>query len=498
MSESETPLSEPGSEPNVTEPARRAWSTRGFEAELALALLVPLLMGLLAASLVPWPEGRWILLGSVSLLTAFLVWLWLRRTLVLRLRRLATALASAPGRAARTGGLDRGFGELSSLAEIVAVSIERRDRLERDLDELTRLRDTLEHVSHTLETWTESEQAPQAFPTGEGPLTLALERVARSVEGRAHETRAVAGLVRETVDDAARRAHGVTAAAERQFVEATSLLTVLRELRRWSGELAQGLDAITAARRPPTALADAVIKSSDLLTAAVRAADVPLSSARAAAMRLAESVALHTAVADDARVATVENAAAALAGIEEAGELHEALRTLARDLADASARARVMELETESILALALEDRGAWEARLARVSAEIAELTESQTAPAAADPASGAYRALDRIHEMVDEALARGEKLVHQAERTSSDALRAGESMRGALDELDGLAARLEPPREARQASGDEAAETPGRPPLSGIAAASGEPTRPLRVLGPGDVIEDEEAGFRG
>jgi hypothetical protein len=118
------------------------------------------------------------------------------------------------------------------------------------------------------------------------------------------------------------------------------------------------------------------------------------------------------------------------------------------------------------------------------------------------DPAVAARRALDRVHEMVAEALARGEKLVQQAERTSSEALRAGDGVRVALDELDGYRARLasppppavEPDVDALVDAVDHAMHASAAPPPT---ADTGAP--PMRVLGPADVLDDEdEVGRRG
>lgn len=476
------------------------WSSRGLEGELALFLLLPLFTGLLAASFLPWPEGRWVIVGAVGLVTALFAWLWLRRTHVRRLELLARALETGHGPDRGTGPADEGggFGELSGIAELVGASLHRHRQLERDLGELIALRAAIDDVTRVLGTWAETEQPPEIpAPAAGGPsdvareraprLLAALGRAADQVSARAREAWTVTGLVRDTVHDAVRRSEGVTAAAERQFVEATSLLTVLRELRRWGGELGAGLESRAAGQRSEAAAVEAAATAArgrGLLLEVETAAGAPLEAASATASRLAQAVAFHRTVEGEARIAAIEAAAASLVGVEHATELAQSLTTLTRDLVRAREQARGLERETEAGIVAAARELARLRALLAQAVAAFEEVRTAASGDAAVTTAA-ARRALDRMHEMMGEALARGEKLVQQAERTSSEALRAGDSMLGALDELDGLAARLEEPPPAEASQGD-------------AGPAEEDPPRPLRVLGPADVIEDDEAHSRG
>ncbi|MGH7724634.1 MAG: hypothetical protein ACREOU_04325 [Candidatus Eiseniibacteriota bacterium] len=511
---------------NDTERAKNGngWSLRGLEGELALFLLLPLFVGLLAASFLPWPEGRWVIVGAAGLLTALLVWWWLRRTHVRRLDRLAKALESGQAPDRGTGGPEDsgGFGELAGLAAIVTASVQRRRQIERELEELVATRATVERATEALDAWADSE-LPPSEPGGAtpDPLLASLGRAAEQVSARSHEVRAVAGLVRDTVHDAAQRSEGVTAAAERQFVEATSLLTVLRELRRWEGELLTGFTALLEAPRVPprseatqVEAAAAIARARTLLKEIEGAASAPLEAASGTAARLTEAVGLHGTVEGDARVASIESAAASLTGVANATELTDSLDVLARDLAAAGERARMLERETETEIASAAREIAHLRALLGQVATALDEARTVAAAPVAvAATTASARRALDRMQEMIEEALARGEKLVQQAERTSSEALRAGDSMLGALDELEGLAARLdvrngadlmkavsEREHEGKSDSERVRRDAPDEPdePDATEDPESDASARPLRVLGPADVLDDDGARFRG
>ena len=101
---------------------------------------------------------------------------------------------------------------------------------------------------------------------------------------------------------------------------------------------------------------------------------------------------------------------------------------------------------------------------------------------------------------MVQDVLARGQRLVAAAEKTSSVALRSSEDVTLARDELDGLSARLLPGAGAVSAdaatpagvgpsdAGEETDEPDARDPRRG----------PMRVLGQADLIDDDEVRFHG
>src|SRR5690349_17776602 len=259
-----------GRETDPEATATPAWSARGLEVKLALAIGLPLAAGALVASFLPWPEWRWLAFGGVALAAGAGAWAWIRGTLVRQLRVLERAMAS--GRLTDLRGLPvgGGWGELSGLADAVAAFLARQAELERDAKDLAALRATLAALATTARAWADDERTPDwgaapadrngpanGPPNGSAnqedvaPLVSALGLATTRLDQRLREAGAVSGLVRESVDDALARTSTAASTAERQFVEATSLLTVLRELRRWSGEVAQGAEALSNAARAP-------------------------------------------------------------------------------------------------------------------------------------------------------------------------------------------------------------------------------------------------------
>jgi len=196
--------------------------------------------------------------------------------------------------------------------------------------------------------------------------------------------------------------------------------------------------------------------------------------------------------------------------VPEAAPFVDSLETFTRDTAALRDRMGELERATREDLASAREELAGLRARLADAARELAHVAEhpglagAPVVPRGVDPAIAARRALDRVHEMVAEALARGEKLVQQAERTSSEALRAGDGVRVALDELDGYRARLHPAAPADGAADadtrvDEILVEPSSPAPPAPAPTPDAGAPPMRVLGPADVLDDEdEVGLRG
>ncbi len=499
-------------------PARAGAPARhGVEDKLALALVLPLLAGVLVAAFLPWPAWSWVGMAAAGLLTAAVVWLWLRRTVVRPVRVLTEALDA--GRTPDAKDL-RGGGELAGLADAVQAALARQRRLERDLDELTALRFCVGRLATGIDAWTEREERP-AFaaasaeadepdddtPEAARPLLRGLRRALEQLDARAGEARVVAGLVRESVDDARVRGEALSGGAERQFVEATSLLTVLRELRRWAGELAPALESLRAAAAARVGEDGAGgARWSHLVDEALEGATTSLAVADRAAQRLATSAEDVLEFAESARLTRIEAAAAALGGVPEAATFVDALESFGRDTAALRERIQGVERAIRDDLAGARDELAGHEARVRAEARDLATVTQhpglagAPLVPRGVDPAVGARRSLDRVHEMVAEALARGEKLVQQAERTSSEALRAGESMQVALDEIDGLRARLEPSA-SMPAPDDEGGSVPEVPsaPEGEFEPALDPAAPPMRVLGPADVLEDDDdLGLRG
>jgi hypothetical protein len=497
-------------------PSRTSWSTRGLEVKLALAIALPLAAGALVASFLPWPEWRWPAFGAVALAAGAGAWAWIRGTLVRQLRVLERAMSS--GRLTDLRGLPvgGGWGELSGLADAVAAFLARQSELERDATDLAALRATLATLATTARAWADDEHtpdwgaAPALPPSGDvAPLVAALGLAAARIDERWREAGAVSGLVRESVDDALARTSTAASTAERQFVESTSLLTVLRELRRWSGEVAQGAEALSNAANEPVAR-PVDPRAAEAQLAARTALDVAGASIANAALVVRharelgdESDAWH----DAAPLAALETAAAALgedpSRADDLAPLADAVVALVAATRAVKARAAALARRTDDDLARLRADGAAIEARLAALVSLATPTPEPAVAPERSARVEQAWtaskRAIDRVQEMLREALARAEKLVKESERTSSESLRAGDAWTAVRDELDGLAARLVVAVPGEASEGAPAPDQPAAPPEAPAAdAIDARPPRPLRVLGLDDLLPDDETLSHG
>jgi hypothetical protein len=477
-----------------TAPAR--WSAGGFRARLAVAITLPALVGGLVASFIPWPEWQWPGFAIAAFVTALGAWLWLDATVARRLRRVARALEPGGDAHAISPG-----GGLSALVETAVAARIRERELERGVERLEIVRAALTRLSEDASEWAETERAP-SFDTGAAPeelapLVMRLALAAQRLEERAGAARAVAAQVRETVSDAGGRAATLAAAAERQFVEAGSLLAVLRGLERSSGDLAQGVAGLATLLASGAADSEAARAASESWA---RGATVQLEALERSAERLQAAGRDLARVHEEAQVAALESAHAALAAGElSSGDrvrLTDALAALLRSTRAAGARARELEAGAQAELARAHQEIGGLRALSAHFAADPAA-----AAPSVSDPALASRRALERVYEGVREAITRAEKLVQQAERTSSEAQRAGEGVTTAVDEVDGLVARFTeaaPAVTTREIALDAPAEAPRSAEVPEADETAEAPQRPLRVLGPEDLLPDDETWSHG
>lgn len=312
--------------------------------------------------------------------------------------------------------------------------------------------------------------------------------------------------------------------AERSFVEATALLTTVRELQRLGAELQQEL-----ASAPP---------ASGGYPPAGAAAPVPPSPSPAEAQRRWREAA--AAAIDELVVAStqsVEHLAAGLAhvrGIEEqvqvlanratlialnvvvAGAAHASgypaggprpddvardLKGLAREVREVTERTAEMSREIDREVAAAAERMQGLRERVA------ARLDEAPPVPAPASgypapggprpaqPGEATLRLLGRVREMVQDAAAKGERLSATGERASRAAERTVRRLEEEAEALERLAVRL-------GASEEDVREAGAGPAAHAAPAPSGEPrATDLRLLGPEDDVAgpggDDEAGER-
>jgi len=443
------------------------WSSNGLLGRFALAIMLPVILGGLVASFVPWEEWRWPAFAMAALATCLVTWIWLWRSVVGRLEAISRALE--PG--GEGLALSRGGG-IAGLVDAAAERLGKERELARTAERLDQLRAAVLELTETAGRWAETERAPvfapESLPEELKPLAERLALAASRLDERAAAARAVAGQVRESVADAGTRSAQVASAAERQFIEASSLLTVLRGLERWSGEVRQGVEALAAAVDAQVLAAQSARNAAE---DAARGATTQLDAANRAMERVTLAARDLEKVHEESRFAALESAHAALTAWSPGAErLAEALTTLIRVTQAAQERARELELATRSDVASAHEQFGALRARL----------DAEPVRPADDSARELPRRALDRVHEMVRDAIARGERLVQQAERTSSEAQKAGEGVNAAVEEVEGLHARF------------------GDAPVEEVPPREEAPARPLRVLGPEDLLPDDENWSHG
>ena len=141
------------------------WSTRALQARFAIAVLVPMTVGALVASFLPWPEWRVIAFAWGGLLGGVVSWWWLSASVAGRLRTLASALESGQAEALTTSR-----GDLGGLSDAAIALLKRQKNLERDLEELFELRGAVARLSAAAAVWAETERAPAhaTTPTARG------------------------------------------------------------------------------------------------------------------------------------------------------------------------------------------------------------------------------------------------------------------------------------------------------------------------------------------
>ncbi len=441
--------------------------------------------------------------------------LWLDHAIASHLRGLCRAIAG--GDPSELGRLPAttGWGELSLLTAQLQSLIARHREMTRASVDLEELRHRLRALRAAVEARTaESLRVP------EGPLALLVETLNRR---RADDERQVAGnredvlALRGGLVEALTDARASTEQAERGFVEATALLTTVRELQRLGGELQQALAAPSAA---PARAATAPVPAAP----AVPPAEAQRRYREAAAAAIQELV--------EASHESVERLAAGLAEVQEIGSQVQVLANRAtlialqvsltaprpaesaegraHDLRALAAEVRTVTDRTAEHLAILDREVAAASGRMAglrgRVAARLEEappLPESAPAPAStpngsAVPSETALRLLERVREMIQDAAAKGERLSATGERAS----RAADRVVRALDEeagvLDELARRLgaveTPPAESGTSAGSV---RPGDLRLLGSEEPGAE-SRPTRSPAPRVSPSSDAGGRRG
>ena len=495
-----TPASDPRPSDSTSDPRSRA----GLRLRLWLGSLAG---ALIAAAGLAWNAARgfasWAdeprlllirlaVVAGVALLVSLGFALWLDRGIVRRIRGLSRSAALGQLIESKGAPSRPGWGELGDLTRSLQNLLTRNRQLnwaaaelETSLRQITAVREAIEHWNVT-ERW-------EALPELEGPLRPFIDAVNR---GFARQTD-----VQEQNQEAARQvsaelvstlpsARETAEQSERGFVEATALLTTVRELQRLSAELQQtiGSASLTASGAEAQAHQQWRSTAAEAIEELIGAANGSVEHLAAGLSRVQEVaeqvhllsnratlIALNVVVAGS-RPASVETPLEGLSG---------ELKQLAREVRAATDRVAELSREVEREAQAATEHmRGTRE----RVAARL-EQAPAFSATEGARSSDDINRLLERVREMVQDATAKGERLSAAGERASRAAQRLVRELEDETRDMEGLVVRLSP-------AAAEPTVTPGEAAPSTHDAAKRPPN--LHVLERAEEIGEAEPPHQG
>ncbi len=294
--------------------------------------------------------------------------LWLDHHIVGHLRGLARGLYS--GRVAELRGLPSatGWGELTELTDLAQALLVRQRQNVHAGQELEQLRGQLAALQAAVEQWLHTEvwDAPALAP---GPLAGMAEALARGFarrgsvdEQNAHAARQVAGELVTALTDATESAEQ----AERGFVEATAMLTTVRELQRLAGELQAALGAMGVPVAVPAFGESGAAR--EAIEALVEASHASVESIGRGMLRVQDVSALVQQLANRATLVAIHAVTASSRGDGPGNDLGEELKQLVREVREATDRTTELAFEVENAVAEASERmRGAREVALVKL-----------------------------------------------------------------------------------------------------------------------------------
>ena len=429
-------------------------------------------------SLLGWLSG--VAFGAIVMGVVFA--LYLDHHIAGHLRGLLAGVRS--GRVAELRGLPAasGWGELSDLGDALQDLLNRQRSTGRAGVQLEQQRLQLEALRSAIERWqvTETWDAPALH---DGEVAAIADRLGHALQRRAaidDQNREAARLVATELGGVLADAQESAEQTERGFVEATALMTTVRELQRLSAELTTVLAAATTAPAPAAAIGPAVGE-------AARAALEELVAASGGSVEaLGRGLLRVQDVADQVQRLANRATLIAIQAISAGGDaaLADELKQLARDVREATDRTTQYAMDIEGTVAEAgAIMRAAREGAIARLDA-VASAPADNGAPAKPTRAmEDASRLLERVREMVQDAASKGERLSASGERTSRVAERLARRLDSGAADAEALAVRLAP-------VGEEPEATPGLRLLA----------REDRAMPPADdpSLSGDEAGGRG
>jgi hypothetical protein len=395
--------------------------------------------------------------ACASLLIGLVLALWIDHHVVGHLHGLLIGLRS--GRVAELRGLPAGagWGELSELGDAVQEVLERRQREARALRDLERTREHLGQLYASIERWQLTEHWDRP-PVHEGDVATVTDLLGHAVQRRAavdDQNREAARQVASDLASVIADAHEAASQAERGFVEATSLQTSVRELQRLSTELSAVLSLPVA---PVVAEADPMAeRARAVLEDLVTASSASVESLGRGLVRVQDVSDQVQRLANRATLIAIQ----ALSGTSEPASFGNELKQLAHDVRDATDRTQRFAQDIEAAVADAdARMKDAREQAMARMDAPTAPATA--VAPRNADTT----RLIERVLEMVQDAIRKGERVSTASERASSVAERLARRLDSNASDAEALVVRLAPVGEPEVYEASAPADAPGTPGL--------------------------------
>jgi hypothetical protein len=394
-------------------------------------------------------RSRVLTVFGLSGLVALGLAIWLDRGIADRLRHLMRGFTTGSAAHSHPSEHARSWGELSDLDDEIQVLLSRQRQLGRAADELDLTQRQLRIAREAVERWVVSERWTP-MPAVEGPLAAMAEALNRGFARQAEifeQNQQAARQVKTDLAGSIEEARESAEQAEHGFVEATSLLTTLRELQRLRGELQQSM---AGAAQVPAATASGHAR---WRAAAAEAIEELIEAAGGSVEHLASGLLRVQDIADQVQLlsnrATLIALNTVVAGSRPEGgapasatsNLPAELKQLAREVRTATDRVGELSREIERDVRAAGD-------RMRGVRERVAHRLEQPPEIGAASPPGATEEAqhlLERVREMVQDATRKGERFSSSGERAS----RAAESLARRLEDLgrdmDGLVVRLSP-----------------------------------------------------
>lgn len=406
--------------------------------------------------------------------------LWVDHGIVTHARGLAQSVAAR--QIARMRGLpsSSGWGELSLLTLQVQQLLTQFRQAERATEDLGMVRDQLNVLHQTLNRWNETERWSglriEKGPTA--PVAESIDRGLRRLDEVRDQNHEAARQIAVELERALTEARQSSEQSERGFVEATALLTTIRELQRLHAELVQLLGAEDAAAPGPVAVEPAA-------EIAREAIEELVAGSTQSVERLARGLQRVEAIADQVTVlanrATLVALDSSLSGrvLDPADQVEQA-RTLVGEIrATVDHTARLASELQDEVSGATSHMRTVRE----KVALKLDRISSTPLPPRSSEEMS---HLLERVREMVQDATRKGERLSAVGERSSRAAEALLRHLEAETREMEGLLVRMAPVE-------TEPRQGPPRPVPPAPAGPGG-----LRLLSQDDLLADDGDQVRG